>query len=101
MLHVGQESHLQFLSYNGLPYLFQIPLDDVQGIRVTDFQEFLNIREGFYYNAMKELVLTKIQKLSDIVLYWDLPDKFTGNQASNIFQATILNWQGKVTSWNT
>ena len=63
MLHVGQESHLQFLSYNGLPYLFQIPLDDVQGIRVTDFQEFLNIREGFYYNAMKELVLTKIQYL--------------------------------------
>ncbi|XP_066911984.1 basement membrane-specific heparan sulfate proteoglycan core protein-like [Clytia hemisphaerica] len=63
-------------------YRNSIPLDNVKGIRVTDFQEFLNIREGFYYNAMKELVLTKIQKLSDIVLYWDLPDKFTGNQLS-------------------
>ena len=55
-------------------------LDDSKEIRVTDFNEFLNIRQGFYYNAMKELVLTKITKLSDLILYWDLPKRFLGNQ---------------------
>ena len=58
----------------------QIKLEDSKEIRVTDFNEFLDIRNGFYYNAMKELVLTKITKLSGLVLYWDLPKRFLGNQ---------------------
>ena len=74
-----------FLMYLYVQYFStQIKLEDSKDIRVTDFNEFLNIHQGFYYNAMKELVLTKITKLSGLVLYWDLPKRFLGNQVNII-----------------
>ena len=47
---------------------------------VTDIDQILNIKKGFYYNYMKELILEKVEELPQTVLYWILPAKFLGKK---------------------
>ena len=49
-------------------------------LKITDFDDALNIRQGFYFNVMKELILSNIDNLPNTVLYWSLPQKFLGNK---------------------
>lgn len=51
-------------------------------LKITDFDEALNIRQGFYANT-KELVLTGVDKLAQVPMYWSMPRKFLGNKITS------------------
>ena len=58
---------------------------------VTDIDQILNIKKGFYYNYMKELILEKVEELPQTVLYWILPAKFLGRKV-NLFQLRVIKY---------